>query len=297
MTSGTTCSAQIRSISRLGLLERLERGSAQVHLELAPLGDHVRPRSPVDHADVHGDARPATVEPLQRHDRVRGLEHRVASLLGFDAGVRRAAGDRDAEVGDPLACRDDVAVRARALQHERRVVLRRQLADHGTGVRRADLLVGVAHVRDRPEPVEARFLQHLGRDEARQQTALHVGDARAARDITVDAERTLGHGPLVEHRVHVTDQQHVGSTGAAEPADHQVSELRWVAVARLMRTALDLPAVRRRTSRRTCRRSRSHRAACTSRSRRSPSPPARRRTRRSGERRCRVGSRRPRGAV
>ena len=243
MTSGTTCSAQIRSISALGLLERLERGCAQVHLELAPLGDHVRPRSPVDHPDVHGDARPATVEPLQRHDRVRGLEHRVPTLLRFDAGVRRAAGDRDAEVGDPLPRRDDVAVRARTLQHERRVVLRRQLADHGTGVRRADLLVGVAHVRDGPEPVEARFLQHLGRDEARQQTALHVGDPRAARDITVDAERTLGHGPLVEHRVHVTDQQHVGSTGAAEPADHQVSELRWVAVARLMRTALDLPAV------------------------------------------------------
>lgn len=180
---------------------------------------------------------------MQRHDRVRGLEHSVPTLLRFHAGVRRAAGDRDAEVGDPLPCRDDIAVRARTLQHERRVVLRRQLADHGTGVRRADLLVGVTHVRDGPEPVEARFLQHLGRDEARQQTALHIGDPRAARDITVNAERTLGHGPLVEHRVHVTDQQHVGSTGAAEPADDQVSELRWVAIARLMRTALDLPAV------------------------------------------------------
>ena len=57
---------------------------------------------------------------------MRGLEDRGATLLGLDAGVRGAAGDRDVVVGDALARADDVAVRARALEDQHRVMVGRQ---------------------------------------------------------------------------------------------------------------------------------------------------------------------------
>ena len=290
--------AQIRSISASASWSVSSAASAQVHLELAPLGDHVRPRAPVDDADVHGDARPAAVEPLQRDDRMRRLEHRVPTLLGLDAGVRRPAGDRDPVVRDPLARRHDVAVLPRALQHERRVVLRRQLADHGAGVRRADLLVGVADVRDRAEPVEARPPGATSVATNPVSSPPFMSETPGpTRDVSVDAERPLGDGSLVEHRVHVADEQHVGparaTAGVRSRGLPAATDRRRPAGADGARP----PNRSRGTAPRTGRRSRSPLPACTSRSRRSPSPPATRRSRRSDGRRCRVGSQRPRGAV
>ena len=71
--------------------------------------------------DVDGHVRPAAVEVVQLADDAGRLEDRAAALLGLDAGVRRPAVDGDAQVEDPLARRDDVAVRPRALEHERDV--------------------------------------------------------------------------------------------------------------------------------------------------------------------------------
>ena len=98
--------------------------------------------------------------------------------------------DVDRVVRDALARADDVTVRPRALQDERRVVLRRQVAlIIGPAERRADLLVRVADVGDALEPVEPGRLQHLHREEAGEQAALHVGHAGPARDVSVDRER------------------------------------------------------------------------------------------------------------
>ena len=78
---------------------------AHVDLHRALLGDDVRPRAAVDDPDVDGDARPAAVERVELGDDARRLEDRAAALLGLDAGVRRAAVDRDREPGDALARR------------------------------------------------------------------------------------------------------------------------------------------------------------------------------------------------
>ena len=99
-------------------------------------------------------------------------------------------------------------------------MLRRKLADHGTRERRPDLLIRIADVRDRPEPFEPRLLKHVHGEEAREQTALHVGHARPASDVAFDAEGALRHGSLIEDGVHVADEHDVGASGTAEPPDH-----------------------------------------------------------------------------
>ena len=75
--------------------------------------------------------------------------------------------------------------------------------------------------------------------------------------VALDPERPLGDRALVEHRVHVADQQDVRSAGPAETADHEVAELWLAVVGGLMRAALDLPSAVRGTAPRTGRRSRS----------------------------------------
>ena len=59
--------------------------AADVDLEVAALGDDVRPRPAGDPADVDGHARPAAVERVQVAHDARRLEDRVAALLGLDA--------------------------------------------------------------------------------------------------------------------------------------------------------------------------------------------------------------------
>ena len=128
-TSGTVGDAgQPLDLGR-GLVESHGRRRPQVNLELAALRDDVRSRAAVDHARVDGDRRPSAVQRVEGEHLVRRLEDRGATLLGLDAGVRGAAGDRDVIVGDALAGADDVAVRARALEDEHRVMLGRQGAN------------------------------------------------------------------------------------------------------------------------------------------------------------------------
>ena len=261
-------------------------------------GDDVGPRAAVHDADVHGDAGPTAVQPLQRDDRVRRLEHRVAALLRLDAGVRRPPVIVDPVVGDPLASADDVAVRPRTLQDERRVVLRRQLADDRTGERRPDLLVGVADVRDGAEPVEAGLLQDLGRDEPGR-AARPSCPRRPDRGRCLPRCGTVVRRPCPRRRPCPCGPR-AARSGPPAPrrrADHEVAQLRRIAVAGAMRTTLHLPAVRPEPRFAQVGDRVHARRGCTSRSRRSPSLPAPRRTRRSGERRSRVGSQRPRGAV
>jgi len=170
---------------------------------------------------------------------VRRLQDGVAPLLWLHARVCRATRDLDREVRDPLARRDDVAVRPSAFQHQRGVVLGSELADDRSGEGRADLLVGVAHVGDRPEAVEADVSQDVCREEPGEETRLHIGDAGPPGDVAVHTERPHRHRAVVEDGVHVPDQQDVGSTRAVEPADQKVPEPRIGVV----RAPLDLPAV------------------------------------------------------
>ena len=93
-----------------------------VDLELAPLGDDVRPRAAGDHADVDGHARPAAVERVEVAGRGRAAS-RIA-LRPF-SGSTPAWAARPWTVirasSDALARRDDVAVRPGALEDEARV--------------------------------------------------------------------------------------------------------------------------------------------------------------------------------
>ncbi len=215
-----------RADGRFGRLERVARRRPDVDLERARLGDHVGPRAAEDAPDIDGHVRPATVEVVQLADDAGRLEDRAATLLGLDAGVRRPAVDDDAQVEDPLARRDDVAVRPRAFEHERDVGVGGGSLDVRGRGRRADLLVGVG---DEDQPLERQAAafgdDRLERVETGQQPRLHVGDARAVGDPVLDAERALGRGPRIEDRVHVADQQ---GPRAARPAlerrDDRVAE-------------------------------------------------------------------------
>ena len=142
-----------------------------------------------------GHARPPAVQsPAARRSCARPARTALRPFSGSTPGVRRPA-RRSSIVKSvmPLRARDDVAVRPRALEHERRVVLRGELADHRAGERRADLLVGVADVGDRARSRRSR--RPGGRAAAKNpasRPALHVGHAGPARDVAVDAERPLG---------------------------------------------------------------------------------------------------------
>ena len=68
---------------------------------------------------------------------------------------------------------------------------------------------------------------------------LHVRDAGAAGDVALDRERTVGDGPVVEDRVHVTHEQDVRSPRPPEGPDHEVAEPRLSVV----RPPIDLPSV------------------------------------------------------
>ncbi len=99
-----------------------------------------------------------TVTPGQRPlsawsvaDQAGGLEDRAPALLRLDAGVRRAAPDVQPQVEDPLARRDDVAVRPGALEDECDVHPGRDRADVRRATRRADLLVRVGDEGERLE--------------------------------------------------------------------------------------------------------------------------------------------------
>src|SRR5207244_8597228 len=67
-------------------------------------------------------------------------------------------------------------------------------------------------------------------------------DAGAVCGRTLHPEGSLGDGTLVEHGVHVTDQQNARSARTMKRTDHQVSQL-WIAVGGRVCPALDLPSV------------------------------------------------------
>ena len=170
------------------------------------------------------------------------LQERVAPLLGFDPCVGGSPLERDRVVGDALARADDVAVGPRAFEHEGRVVARCELADHGTAERRSDLLVRIADVGDVLERVGSRLLEHLCGVEPGEQAPLHVRHAGTAGDGAIDPEGSLGHGAVVEDRVHVPDQQHAWTPRAAEGPDHEIAEL-GLAIGGDVGASLHLPSV------------------------------------------------------
>ena len=136
------------------------------------------------------------------------LEDRAATLLRLDAGMRRPAVDDDAQVEDPLARRDDVAVRPRAFEHERDIGVGGGSLDMRGRARRADLLIGVGDEDESLERQTAAFGDdRLERVETGQQPRLHVGHAGPVGGPFLDAERALGRGPRIEDRVHVADEQ------------------------------------------------------------------------------------------
>ena len=151
VVSGTASAVSSDRISASTASRSCAPDRPDVDLQLAPLGDDVRPRPARDHADVDRDAVPSAVQRVESLDEVGGGEDRVPALLGLDAGVGGPAVDRDPGVDDALARRHDVAVRPGGLEDEARVGIGGLLDDVRRRRERADLLVGV---RDERQPLE-----------------------------------------------------------------------------------------------------------------------------------------------
>ena len=173
---------------------------------------------------LNGHAGPAAVERLRLAHDARRLEDRVMALLGFDAGVRRAAVDHDPVVGDPLAGRHDVAVGAAALEDERDVGVRGRRPDVRRRRRRPDLLVRVRDERQAFERQPARAIARSAYSPARSPAFMSVTPGPVAMLPSSRNGRAAG-GARLEHGVHVADQQDPRATGAAlEGADHGAAE-------------------------------------------------------------------------
>ena len=112
-------------------------------------------------------------------------EDRAAALLGLDAGVRGAPVDRQPQVGDALARRDEVAVRPRALEDEAGVGRLRGLDDVRRRGRRADLLVRVGDER------RCARTGHGVRRASSRSAAMRPQAARAARPSCRDTPGAL----------------------------------------------------------------------------------------------------------
>ena len=84
--------------------------------------------------------------------------------------------------------------------------------DAGEPISSSGLATNTSRARGRP-PRASRTARD--RVQAREQAALHVGDAGAGRDAVVDRERALRGGPGVEHRVHVADA--AGASARPDP--------------------------------------------------------------------------------
>ena len=168
-------------------------------------------------------------------DEVGACQDRAAPLLGLDARVGRLPEDADPQVGNPLALGHERAAGAGALEHERGVDLAGLFDDVRGGARRPDLLVGVGDERDplerhRIERAAEELAKRRDRAQAGEQPGLHVGGTGRLHDpalgTVLDLERALGDRPLLEHRVHVPDEQDSWTRArpALEGADHRVAE-------------------------------------------------------------------------
>ena len=136
----------------------------------------------------------------------------------------------------PLRERHDVAVRARALEDEAGVGVRRERAGCAawTPASRSPRR-GWRRTRGARTAAPPQDLAHGGdRVQAGEQSALHVGDARARRDAVLDGERALRHRPGIEHRVHVADAQERRAAGVrpAQLADDRLAQVLVVRVRR-----------------------------------------------------------------
>ena len=110
-----------RADGRLDGLQLAAPHGSDIDLERGALGDDVRPRPALHHADVDADARKAPVERVKGDGLVGGLQDGAASLLRFDTRVGRASVDGEAEHQVALARGHDVAVLAGPLEDEGRI--------------------------------------------------------------------------------------------------------------------------------------------------------------------------------
>ena len=139
-------------------------------------------------------------------------DDRAAALLRLDARVRGAAVDRQAEVGDALARRHEVAVRAGALEDEARVGRLGGLDDVRRRGRRADLLVRVGDerrcARTGQAPRQSREARRSpGGPRAARPSCRDTPGARAmpssirnGRLATVPSEKTVSMWPISRRR-------------------------------------------------------------------------------------------------
>ena len=148
----------------------------------------------------------------------------------------------DRVVGDALAGAHDVAVRPRPLEHERRVVLRRQLSDHRPAERRPDLLVGVADVGDRARTRRTRPPAAPPRRRSPVSSPPFMSDTPGPRAMSPSIENGRAAAVPSSNTVSMWPTSRTPrSAGTREGADQEVAQA-WCAVGGLVGPALHLPS-------------------------------------------------------
>ncbi len=203
-----------------------------VDLELGLVAHDVRAGPGLEHADVRRHVRPAAVQRVDLPHELGAGDDRAAALLGLDTGVRGATVDREADVGHALARRDEVAARARALEHERRVDLAGLLAmcgvEDGDPISSSGLATNVIRSNGSASRQPPRSSEGGDWRAGPEQAGLHVADAgplgdrapassiRNGRFATVPSAKTVSMCPI--RRMRGPD-----AGRALERADHGVA--------------------------------------------------------------------------
>ena len=205
------------------LVLHLGGGEADADVDGAQVGDGVLAQAAGDLAAVDEPAPGDVVVGLQRHDFVGGLQDGGAALL---RGVARVGGHAvDGELHRPaaLAAHHEAVVHEAGLEVEGGRGALGLLHHHrlGVGEHVHVLLVAGEDALDGPA-VEAGGGQGLDGEDGDGQAALHVQHAGAVGEaVLVDAEGVFLGGPLLEHGVHVADEEQGGLGAAAVPLRHQ----------------------------------------------------------------------------
>ena len=154
------------------------------------VGHHVQGAAARNLGDVDGDARVATVQPVQGGGEDGRAGHRIAPLVESPPGVGRATRHDQMIVAAALARARQRPVRQRRLIGQAHMTARAQFGQQRRGGRRADLLVGAQQHGPADAVPIGVGLERLQRGQHHADPALHVRHARPVQG----AVRPCRHG-------------------------------------------------------------------------------------------------------
>ena len=201
----------------------LRGGKADTDTDGAQIRDGVLSDAAGDLAAVDELAPGNVVAGLQRYDLVSGLQHGGAPLLRGVAGVGGYTVDRQGYRAAALAPHHQTVVREAGLEVECGCGTLDLLRHHllGIGEHMQILLVTGKDTLDGPAG-KAGGSQGLDGVDGNDKAGLHVQHAGAVGPaLLIDAEGVVLGCPLLEHGVHMADEQQGGLGAAAVPLGHQ----------------------------------------------------------------------------